>query len=234
MKKTQLIHPKIFQLMKTYTFLLLQLIVLTVLGQNEKSSIKGDNAVCAGAKTTYSYTIGDKSIKFKDWVLPQGAEKISENKNKVTVQFAKGGIYELKAIFISEDNALSSQTFNVTVKEQPKISVAGLDRVYSKSDNVFEASPNSDGDVFTWSVYLSQGSTDLLHGNLGVAAKNFEDAVMYSYPNKSSVMLDFRRPGIYELKVVSKGKNGCESPVQTKTIKAYLAPENRVLTTNMP
>jgi len=47
-------------------------------------------------------------------------------------------------------------------------------------------------------------------------------------------MLDFRRPGIYELKVFNKGKNGCESPVQTKIIKAYLAPENRVLKTNMP
>lgn len=220
--------------MKTYALLLLQLIAFTVLGQNEKSSIKGDNSVCAGAKATYSYTIADKSVKFKDWVLPEGAEKISENKNKITVQFAKNGIYELKANFISEDNAFSSQTFNVTVQEQPKISIAGLDRVYSKSDNVFEASPNSDGDVFTWSVYLSQGSTDLLHGNLGVNAKNFEDAVMYSYPNKSSIMLDFRRPGIYELKVFSKNKNGCESPVQTKTIKAYVAPENRVLTSNMP
>lgn len=220
--------------MKTYTFLLLPFTVFTVLGQNEKSSIKGDNDVCAGAKATYSYAISDKSIKFKDWVLPDGAEKVSENKNKITVQFAKNGSYELKVIFISEANALSSQTFNVAVKEQPKISIAGLDRVYSKSDNVFEASPNSDGDVFTWSVYLSQGGTDLLHGNLGVTAKNFEDAVIYSYPNKSSIMLDFRRPGIYELKVFSKGKYGCESPVQTKTIKAYLAPENRVLTTNLP
>nr|WP_299418339.1 hypothetical protein [uncultured Emticicia sp.] len=220
--------------MTTYTFLLLQLIVFTGLGQNENLSIKGDNDVCAGAKASYSYTISDKSIKFKDWVLPEGAEKLSENKNKITVKFAKNGKYELKAIFISEDNALSSQTFKVMVREQPKISIAGLDRVYSKSDNVFEASQNSDGDIFTWSVYLSQGGTNLLHGNLGVTAKNFEDAVMFSYPNKSSIMLDFRRPGIYELKVFNKGKNGCESPVQTKIIKAYLAPENRVLKTNMP
>jgi hypothetical protein len=220
--------------MKAYTFLLLHLLAFAVFGQNEKPSIKGDNDVCAGAKATYSYTIADKSIKFKDWVLPEGAEKISENKNKITVQFAKNGSYELKAIFISEDNVLSSQTFKVAVKEQLKISIAGLDRVYSKSDNVFEANPNSDGDVFNWSVYLSQGGTDLLHGNLGVTAKNFEDAVIYSYPDKSSIMLDFRRPGIYELKVFSKGKNGCESLVQTKTIKAYLVPKNRVLTTNMP
>lgn len=220
--------------MKTYTFLLLQLIAFTVLAQNEKPSIKGDNTVCVGAKATYSYIIADKSIKFKDWVLPEGAEKVSENKNRITVQFAKNGSHELKANFISEDNALSSQTFNVAVQEQPKINIAGLDRIYTKSDNVFEASPNSDGDVFTWSVYLSQGSTDLLHGNLGVNAKNFEDAVMYSYPNKSSIMLDFRRPGIYELKVFSKNKNGCESPAQTKTIRAYVIPENRVLTSNMP
>lgn len=220
--------------MKTYIFLLLQLIVFTGLGQNEKPSIKGDNAVCAGKKATYSYIISDKSIKFKDWVLPEGAVKVSENKNKITVQFVKNGSYELKAIFVSKDNALSSQTFDVAVKEQPKISIAGLDRVYSKSDNIFEASPNSDGDVFTWSVYLSQGSPDLLHGNLGIAAKNFEDAVIYSYPNKSSVILNFRRPGVYELKVFSKGKNGCESPLQTKIIKTYSAPENRALTTNMP
>lgn len=73
--------------MKTYTFLLLPFTVFTVLGQNEKSSIKGDNDVCAGAKATYSYAISDKSIKFKDWVLPDGAEKVSENKNKITRYF---------------------------------------------------------------------------------------------------------------------------------------------------
>lgn len=217
--------------MKTTAFLFLQLIVLTVFAQN---TIKGDNTVCEGTKATYSYSIADKNVKFKDWVLPEGAEKLTESKNKITLQFAKNGTYELQANFISDDNVLSSKTFKVEVMAQPKLNIAGLDRVYAKSDNIFEANSNSEGDVIKWSVYYTQGGVDLLHGSLGFNAKNDENVVMFSYPSKKAILLNFRRAGVYEIQVSSKNKNGCISSTQKKMIKAYLGEANPELTSNMP
>lgn len=235
--------------MKTYIFLVFQCVCLTVLGQNENLAynfhaknviqnednvaivenerIAGDEIVCEGTKANFNYAIANKNTSFKGWIIPQGIEKVSENKNKVSLKFPKNGTYDLQANFVAEDNSIITKSFKITVLPQPQICIDGLDRIYAKSDQIFDANPFSEGETYTWSVTRAGIGQNLLLGNNSLATNMnayAELPVQFSYPSKTSISLNFRRAGSYEIQVVKKDKNGCASATKTKLVNAYANP----------
>jgi hypothetical protein len=117
--------------------------------------IAGDIKVAAGAK--YLYSVPAVSGTYYNWSA-SGPATIEYRNNTVSVQWAQGGKYVLKASPYNSCTTAESRNIEVEVLDMPDPVISGPETVFSQSANVEYTTPDHNN-TYTWAA---NGSTNIL------------------------------------------------------------------------